>query len=216
MIKIIIADDHQIVIDGIKLMFSTEDDLTCVAEANNGQEVLDVLKEVEADVLVLDIDMPILNGIETSKQLQQSHPDLKIVALSMLSEVSLIKMILKYGAKGFLLKNAGKDEVLEAIRTIHRGKKYFSADVSEIVMNSFSKNNTSTKTKTNPFPKLSRREKQVLALIVDEFTTSEIAEKLFIGFGTVETHRRNLLMKLGARNTAGLVRACLEYDLLNN
>ena len=213
-VKILIADDHQLVIDGIKLMFSTEQDLECVAEAKNGNEVLDLVARHDIDIILMDIDMPMLNGLETTKQLQKSNPDIKIVALSMLRESSLIKMMLKFGAKGFLLKNAGKDEVVKALRTVNSGDTYYSADVSEIIMNSLQANARKRKSK-NTFIKLSRREKQVLELIVEEFTTSEIAEKLFISFSTVETHRRNLLTKLGARNTAGLVRACIEYNLLD-
>ena len=211
-IKILIADDHQIVIDGIQLMLSTEPDLECIAQANDGLEVLEKLKQVNIDLVILDINMPNLNGVETCKKIKSEFPDIKVLALSMLKEASLIKLMLKNGANGYLLKNAGKDEVLEAIRNIHSGQKHFSQEVSEIIMTSLS--GGSKKKSASPFPQLSRREKQVLTLIVEEYTTSEIAEKLFISFGTVETHRRNLLLKLGARNTAGLVRTALEYELL--
>ncbi len=212
MINVLIADDHQLVIDGIKLMLSDEPDLYCTGEANNGAQALVLLKEKAFDLVILDINMPVLNGVETCKQISKDYPNVKILALSMLKEASLIKLMLKNGAHGYLLKNAGKDEVLEAIRAVLAGKKYFSEEVSEIIMSSLT--GKQEKTKTSPFPKLSRREKQVLQLIVEEYTTSEIAEKLFISFGTVETHRRNLLIKLGARNTAGLVRTSLEYGLL--
>ena len=206
-IKILIADDHQIVIDGIKLMLSTEPDLQFVAQANNGLEVLEKLEKNDIDIAILDINMPELNGVETCKKIQEKYPKVKVLALSMLKEASLIKLMLKNGAQGYLLKNAGKNEVIEAIRAIHTGKKHFSQEVSEIIMASIS--GDSPKKEKSPFPQLSRREKQVLQLIVEEYTTSEIAEKLFISFGTVETHRRNLLIKLGARNTAGLVRTAL-------
>lgn len=211
-INILIADDHQIVIDGIQLMLSTEPDLECIAHANNGLEVLEKLKHLKIDLIILDINMPELNGVEACKKIKADFPEVKILALSMLKEASLIKLMLKNGANGYLLKNAGKDEVLEAIRSIHSGKKHYSPEVSEIIMASLS--GETRKKESSPFPQLSRREKQVLKLIVEEFTTSEIAEKLFISFGTVETHRRNLLLKLGARNTAGLVRTALEYELI--
>ncbi|GJM35495.1 MAG: DNA-binding response regulator [Saprospiraceae bacterium] len=212
MINVLIADDHQLVIDGIKLMLSDESGLICAGEANDGVQALALLKEKPFDLVILDINMPVLNGVETCKQIHRDYPDVKILALSMLKEASLIKLMLKNGAHGYLLKNAGKDEVLEAIRAVLAGKKYFSEEVSDIIMASLAGSNP--KTKTSPFPKISRREKQVLQLIVEEYTTAEIAEKLFISFGTVETHRRNLLIKLGARNTAGLVRTSLEYGLL--
>jgi DNA-binding NarL/FixJ family response regulator len=212
MIKLLIADDHQLVIDGIKLMLSGEPDITCAGEANDGQAALDLLATTNFDLVLLDINMPGLNGLETCKKMRQSFPQLKVLVLSMIQEVSLIKLMLKSGANGYLLKNAGKDEIIEAIRKVCQGQKYYSAEVADIVMASLA--GGAQKNKQSPFPQLSRREKQVLELIVDEFTTTEIAERLHISFGTVETHRRNLLIKLGARNTAGLVRISMEYGLL--
>lgn len=213
MIKVAIADDHQLVIDGIRLMLESEADMQLRMTALDGQLLLDKIAHQNVDVVLLDVNMPKLNGLETCKQLRSLYPELKILGLSMMKEVSLIKLMLQNGANGFLLKNAGKDEVVEAIRKVSEGGNYYSAEVSQIVMNSLNPS-TSKQSLTSPFPQLSRREKQVLQLIVDEFTTAEIAEKLFISFGTVETHRRNILSKLGARNTAGIVRIAIEYGLL--
>lgn len=212
MISLLIADDHQLVIDGIKLMLSSESDIECRGEANDGRKALALLAQAHYDLVLLDINMPDLNGLEACKQIRSQYPETKILVLSMLKEASLIKIMLKNGANGYLLKNAGKAEVLQAIRVVMAGRKYYSPEVADIVMASLA--DTPTKGKKSPFPQLTRREKQVLQLIVDEFTTNEIAEKLGISFGTVETHRRNLLIKLGARNTAGLVRIGLEYGLL--
>jgi DNA-binding NarL/FixJ family response regulator len=212
--RILIADDHQLVIDGIELMLSTEPEMACVATARTGYEVLSQVKEKEVDLVILDINMPELNGVETCRLLQRDHPEIKILALSMLSEASLIKLMFKHGAHGYVLKSAGKEEVLRAIQKIFTGERYYSGEVSEVIMASLSGEPAKEK-KQSPFPQLSRREKQVLRLIMDEFTTAEIGEKLNISFGTVETHRRNLLIKLGARNTAGLVRTTLEYGLLD-
>jgi len=212
MIKIIIADDHRLVIDGLLLMLGEAEDMKCVGEAANGREALSLLEGASADVLLLDINMPEMDGLECCRIVKERHPLVKVLVLSMMRELSLVKAMLKQGASGFLLKNAGKDEVLEAIRTVASGKQAFSAEVMESLMNSFS--NKPAKTSASPFPTISRREKQILQLIVDERTTSEIAEVLFISFGTVETHRRNLLLKLNARNTAGLVKSALEFDLL--
>lgn len=126
-------------------------------------------------------------------------------------ESSLIKMMLGNDAKGYVLKNAGQDEVIEAIKTVHSGKMYLDEAVNNIVINSVA-SRTAAKA-NNLFPTLSRREKEILLLILDEHTTQEIADKLFISFGTVETHRRNMLIKTGARNTVGLVRIAFEYEL---
>ena len=212
MIKILIADDHRLVIDGLLLMLREAEDMQCVGEAADGREVIALLENIDADVLLLDINMPEMDGLECCRIVKERHPKLNVLVLSMMRELSLIKAMLKQGASGFLLKNAGQDEVLEAIRKVSEGKQAFSAEVLESLMNSFS--NKPAKTPASPFPTISRREKQILQLIVDERTTSEIAEELFISFGTVETHRRNLLLKLNARNTAGLVKSALEYDLL--
>jgi DNA-binding NarL/FixJ family response regulator len=211
--KILIADDHQLVIDGLKLMLAEATDMLCIAEANNGQEVLNILAHTKVDVLLLDINMPVMDGVECCRQVNTRFPDVKILVLSMMQELSLVKAMLKHGASGFLLKNAGKEEVLEAIRLVFQGKQAFSQEVLDAIMIRFSEK--PVKKNTHPFPKLSRREKQILQLILDERTTAEIANDLFISFGTVETHRRNLLTKLNARNTAGLVKATLEYNLLN-
>jgi DNA-binding NarL/FixJ family response regulator len=213
MINILIADDHRIVIEGLQLMLREAEDLRCVGEASNGKQVLELLENTPVDVLLLDIHMPEMDGLESCPLVKKRWPNVKVLVLSMMREASLVKAILRQGASGFLLKNAGKDEVIDAIRKVHEGKQAFSAEVLEDMMGSFS--NKKIKTSTSPFPTLSRREKQIMQLILDEKTTSEIAEELFISFGTVETHRRNLLLKLNARNTAGLVKAALEYDLLN-
>ena len=213
MIKLLIADDHKLVIDGIKLMLAGQEDIKCTAEASNGNQALQILATEDIDLVLLDIDMPDLNGIETCKRIQKSHPQVKVIALSMHKEASVIKLMLENGALGYLLKNEGQEEVLAAIRNVYNGREYYSKDVLQTIMRSLTKK--STKDTNKPFiPSLTRREKQILQLIVNEYTTAEIAEKLFIGFGTVETHRRNLLLKLDARNTAGLVRMALEYDLL--
>ena len=194
-------------------MLSEQTDVKCVAEANNGEEALKILKNQEVDIILLDIEMPVLNGIETCKRVKKLYPHIKILVLSMLKEASVIKIMLENGASGYLLKNAGQDEILEAIRRVNKDLEYYSPDVLQTVMRSLTKKEEEPQNK--PFiPSLTRREKQVLQYIVDEYTTAEIAEKLFIGFGTVETHRRNLLMKLDARNTAGLVRIALQYKLL--
>ena len=213
MIRILITDDHQLVIDGIKLMLAEAPDLECVGEANSGEAALGLLAETPVDVLLLDINMPGMDGLECCRQVRRGFPEVKILVLSMLREGSLVKMLLHEGASGYLLKNAGKEEVIGAIRKVHAGERALGADVMDIFLENPKQKK---KRQASPFPKISRREKQVLRLIVEERTTGEIAEELFISFATVETHRRNLLMKLNARNTAGLVRSALEYDLLGN
>ncbi|NHF59157.1 response regulator transcription factor [Flavobacteriaceae bacterium TP-CH-4] len=211
MIQVFIVDDHKMVIEGLELLFREHDHISVIGSATGGEEALEMIPKTSAQVVLLDINMPGLNGMETCKQLLVKNPELKIIALSMHKESSLIKMMLSRGAKGYVLKNAGQEELIQAVETVHQGKMYLDKAVNDIVVKSIASGGGQKK--TSPFPSISRREKEVLKLILEEYTTQEIAEKLFISFGTVETHRRNMMSKLGAKNTAGLVRIALEYQL---
>jgi DNA-binding NarL/FixJ family response regulator len=212
MSKILIVDDHQLVLDGLRLIIESQADLQLVGEAHNGQEAIDFIKENEVDIILMDLNMPVLNGIEASKKIVSIHPESKILILSMLSDTKLVKKLVKEGIKGYMLKNSGQDEIVDAIRRIRKGSTYFDPHIVELMMSGQSK----TKVKNEGIhPSLSRREKEILQLIINEHTSAEIAEKLFISLGTVESHRRNMISKLGVRNTAGLVRAAYEYDILS-
>jgi len=211
-IKIAIADDHQMVLDGLQLIILQEPSLELIGIAKNGQEVLDLLAKKKVEVLLLDINMPIMNGIDTMKIIGKQYPDLAVLGLSMLDDTIVIKKLVKYGARGFLLKNSGKEKIIEAITEIHQGQKYFDKSI----INKLLENDNTKSVGTSLFPKLSRREKEILELIIQEYTTQEIADALFISFGTVETHRRNIINKLGVRNTAGMVRVAMEYHLLED
>ncbi|MBX2827685.1 MAG: response regulator transcription factor [Flavobacteriaceae bacterium] len=214
MIRIYIVDDHKMVIEGLELLLRNEANIEIAGTALTGEEAIQKIPSAQVDVVLLDINMPGLNGIDTCKQLLKDNPELKVIAISMHKESSLIRMMLSSGAKGYVLKNAGQEEVVEAITKVNAGKNYLDQAVNEIVLNSVMKQ--PDKHYTNNFPTLSRREKDVLTCILDELTTQEIADKLNISFGTVETHRRNMLIKTGARNTAGLVRIAMEYELLKS
>lgn len=211
MIQVFIVDDHKMVIEGLELMLTPLKNISVVGTATSGEEAIERIPGSKAEVVLLDINMQGINGVETCKALVKAKPGLKIVALSMHKESSLIKLMLGNGAKGYVLKNAGQEEVVKAIEAVSNGKMYLDETVNDIVLNSVA--NRGEKKKQSPFPSISRREKEVLELILQEYTTQEIADKLFISFGTVETHRRNMLIKLGAKNTAGLVRIAIEYGL---
>ncbi len=211
MINVFIVDDHKMVIEGLKLLLQNEENIQVVGFALSGDEALEEIPKHEIDVVLLDINMPGMNGIDTCKKLHKTHPKIKVIAISMHKESSLIKLMLGNGANGYVLKNAGQEEVITAITSVYEGKNYLDDTVSEIVLNALV--NKSEQKSKSPFPSLSRREKEILECILDERTTNEIADKLHISFGTVETHRRNMLIKTGARNTAGLVRIALEYEL---
>jgi len=211
LIQILIVDDHQLVLDGLRLMLDHREDIKILAEAQNGQIALDYIKTNEVDLVVMDLNMPEMDGLKACKAMKKHNPQIKILILSMISDGKMIKNVVKAGADGYLLKNSGQDELIKAIQDVYAGTKVFDTKILEMMLNPAAK---SVKNE-NMLPSLSRREKEILQLIIEECTTAEIAEKLFISFGTVETHRRNMLSKLGVRNTAGLVAASYQYNILD-
>lgn len=212
MIRVFLVDDHKMVIEGFQLLLQNHSEIEVIDFALSGEDALDKIMVQKPDVVLMDINLPGMNGIETTKKIKEVLPQTQVIAISMHKESSLIKLMLSNGAKGYVLKNAGQKEIVEAIKSVHLNKTYLDETVKEIVISSISQPNTPKN--SSPYPRLSRREKEILRLIIDEFTTKEIAEKLFISFGTVETHRRNMLIKTGARNTVGLVKIALDYNLL--
>lgn len=205
--KILIVDDHQVVLDGLQLILGQADFCVVVGQASTGQQTIDFIKEHAVDVILLDINMPEMNGLKATQIIRTFNSSIKIIGLSVLDEISVIRQFKKSGANGYLLKNSGKEEILQAIREVLSSGSYYDSKLLDRLI--------SEPAKINPaVPKLSRRETEILNLIVEEYTTKEIAEKTFISFGTVETHRRNIINKLGVRNTAGLVRVAMELGLL--
>lgn len=212
MIKVWIVDDHQLVLEGLKLLLEYQKNILVTHCFRSAPKAIECLLTENPDVILLDINMPEMNGIEACKIIKRKYENIKIIGLSMISETNLIKLMLKNGAEGYLHKNAGQDEIIEAILDVHGGKTFLSNEVSQLL--SHSDPNPTNFSSESPFPKLSRREEQILSMIIDECTTQDISEKLFISFGTVETHRRNIMLKLGVKNTAGLVRVAFEYNLI--
>lgn len=214
MIRLLIADDHTMFVDGIESILRDEDDIQVVGKCFDGGSVFAQILEQEFDVILLDINLPGMSGIEVCKKLTKEYPDVKVLALSMYNDESFVTEILKNGALGYILKNTGKIELVRAIKTVYRGQSYFSDEVTETIMKSLVSPKVSEKKTTSLLPKISRREKEVLQLIVQEHTTQEIATELFISLKTVESHRRSLLTKMNVRNTAGLVRVAVENELI--
>lgn len=216
MIKVLIADDHKMFVDGIDSILTAENDIEVVGRCYDGPSVIEFIDNNEVDLLLLDVNLPGMTGIEVCKSMRESGKKTNIIAISMFNEESFVTEILNNGAQGYILKNTGRDELLVAIKTVHGGKSYFSDDVTQTIMKGLMKQRkASKKTSLGLIPKVSRREKEVLRLIVQEHTTQEIADKLFISLKTVESHRSSLLGKLDARNSAGLVRITLENNLLD-
>lgn len=213
MIRILIADDHRVFRDGIISILENLEDIHVVGEASDGREVLEQMESANPDVVLLDISMGNVNGIDTAIILKQSYPTAKILVLSMHHESSYIVRMLEVGAAGFLLKDSGSRELVNAIRTVAEGGVYYSKQVSAAIIEHLT-NRTKGKEKRINIP-LTKREQEVLRLIAEENSNAEIADRLFISIRTVDTHRRNLLEKLGAKNTAGLVKAAIKLGLIN-
>ena len=216
MIKIVIADDHAMFVDGIDSILKGEEDITVAGRCYDGPSVVEFLKTNEVDILLLDVNLPGMSGIEVCKAIKEMKLGINIIAISMFNEESYVTEILNNGAQGYILKNTGREELLKAIRSVHKGNSYFSKDVTQTIMKGLMKHRKNSSSNKKFFPKISRREKEVLKLIIEEFTTQEIAGKLFISLKTVESHRSSLLAKLNARNSAGLVRITLENKILDS
>ncbi len=211
MTKIIIADDHKMFRDGIIAIIGQESDIELIGEAGNAQEIFELLDKTLPDILLLDITLGLSNGIEITKTLKVRYPELKVIIISMHSESSYVLKALEVGALGYLLKDAGKIEMLNAIRAVVTGGSYFGKQVSQILRNHFSNQQTTVAKQENIM--LTRREVEVLKLIAAEHSNQEVADKLFISIRTVDTHRRNLLEKLKLKNNAGLVRYAIKNGL---
>ena len=210
MINLAITDDHPSVIEGLKTMFLDDSFVKIVAVYSTGKATVDGLKAQQADVLLLDINLPDQNGIETCKQLLEYIPQLAIIAFTSYKDTRHLKELLGLGAKGYMLKNSSYDEMHHAILTVYDGGEYIQPEMKdELVKESLNRSEN-----MSYIPKLTRREKEILQLILQEHTTQDMADKLFISFKTVESHRLNLLQKLGVKNTAGLVRMAIEHKLV--
>ncbi len=210
-IKIVIVDDHEIIRDGIKALLTNAEHIEVVGEASNGKEAIKILIECnDVDLVLMDISMPVMNGIDATKYISENFTHPKVLTLTMHDdEVHIIKM-LQAGALGYVFKTTGKNELVEAIDTIADGESYFTKEASKTIMQHFMKNKANSRKST---VHLTKREKEVLLLITEELTNQEIADKLFLSHRTIDTHRRNLLQKIGVKNTVGLVKYALKHNL---
>ncbi|MGY3793616.1 response regulator [Aquimarina sp. 433] len=208
--KIAITDDHQIVLQGIQTMLEGVNEVTIVGLYNNGAQTLESIGTDQPDILLLDINLPDINGIQLCKKLKQLHTKLKIIAISNYDEVSFIKRMLSNGADGYLLKNTGKLELLSAFKVVLENGKYIQRDIEKKLLNE----SLGMQTNKGFLVKLTRREKEVLEAIAEELTTQEISEKLFVSVKTIETHRMNIMSKLGAKNSVGIIKKAIEKGLL--
>ncbi|HHB52476.1 MAG TPA: response regulator transcription factor [Saprospiraceae bacterium] len=214
-ITVHIADDHKILIDGIVAVLKTEDKIDVVGYSLDGIEVVDWFKKNNAEILVLDIGMPKLDGIEVLRSLQTYKNPPKTIVLTSYNDVKLIKEVLKMGAKGFITKVSAGESIIEAIKTVHGDDMYFSSDIRNKIVNSFTGRKVTNELHFSKyFGMLSDREYEILKLIAEEYTNKEIADTLNISAGTVETHKKNIMAKLGVKNAVGLAIYVVKHKLI--
>ena len=211
-IRIVIADDHHILLDGLKAMLQKQSDIEVVAVYDNGEQLLDDLKKAKPDIALVDINMPGMKGNEVTRKIKEMSPDVNVITLSMYDDAAHIMEMIEAGVSGYLLKNVNDKELVDAIHQVKEGKMYFSSEVSQklttMVMNQQKKLDEPEK------PKLTERELEVLKLVANEHSNAEIAEILFISERTVETHRKNMLRKTQNKTIVGLVKYAMENGLV--
>lgn len=206
-IKVVIIDDHQLVIEGLKSLLQASKDIKVVGNFKTGSEGLHFFKKNQVDVVLLDINLPDINGIDVCKEITKHYKKVAVIGLSTYGERSIINQMISNGAKGYLLKNVTESELIEAINKVYRGNYYYGNEIQKTMVNTIFQT-------MGEMPRLTKREKQILQQIVSGKTTNAIAEELFISPLTVETHRRNLMKKMNAPNVATLVKIAIEKMLV--
>lgn len=210
-INILLADDHQMMIDGVKDMLSKDESFEVTAEANNGQVAYEMLAADPGRfrLLLTDISMPLLTGTELCRMVKNQFPHIQVLILSMYNNATAVQEAVFAEADGYILKNAGRDELLKAVRRISNGGTYFSQDIVPMIYKQYHKE----KIQAEQMRQLTAREKEILSLIVKEYTSEEIAAKLFLSKKTVDNHRQHLLEKTGCKSTVGLVKFAIKGQL---
>ncbi len=203
-IKVFITDDHYMIIEGIRSLLQDEKNIEWLGHAMTADSCLAFIKNEQPDILFLDVNLPDKSGIDLCKEIKTHYPDIQIIALSSFNQQSFIKKMMDNGASGYVIKNASRDELIKAIDAVIKGDLFLSHEAALIMHNS----------ELTKIPIITRREKEVILLISKGLTNNEIAEKLFISTTTVDTHRKNLLIKFEAKNTAALVRMAFEMSLI--
>jgi DNA-binding NarL/FixJ family response regulator len=217
--RIIIADDHSVVRSGLRLLLQSSPDFTVVAEAEDGEEAVALVDRHKPDVVVMDISMPKLNGIEATGIMKQSNPELKIIILTVHEDEEYVYQMLRAGANGYVLKSAGKKEIFAAIESALSGERFFSPGISKLIIEGFIKRDkeqlqAQEQLQMHSKQQLTKREIEVLQYIAQGFTNRKIAEALFLSIRTINTHRTNLMQKLDIHDTARLVRYAIETGLV--
>lgn len=213
-IRILIVDDHNLIINGIKSLLSPIQNFEIIGEANDGQQAIDLSLKIKPDVIIMDISMPVLSGIDATKIILEKLPETKVIALTQHEDSEYVIQILNAGGYGYLLKNSKKEEFIDAINTVCEGRKYFSKNISNLLLNDLLENK-SAKPKEEPKILLTKREKEIIQKIADELSNYQIADELNISLRTVETHRRNIMQKLNLTNVVSLIKYAVANEIVS-
>jgi len=214
-IQLVLVDDHHLVRDGIKALIADEKNIQISGEASSGKELFEILQNQVPDIIVLDISLPDISGIEITKRLTESYPDINVLILSMYTNEDFIMNAFKAGAKGYLPKNAKREELLEAINTIYSGEEYYSEFISGIMLKSFiRKSKAPHEDSDKKDSRLTSRETEILKLSAEGDSNQDIADKLNISIRTVESHKNHIMQKLGLRSTADMIIYAIKNKII--
>jgi two-component system, NarL family, response regulator NreC len=211
-IKILIVDDHQLFREGLINLLSDSSEIEVIAQAENGKEAIKKARKFNPDIIIMDIGMPVMNGVEATEILKKELSDIKVIAISMYSDKHFIKGMLEAGASGYLLKSCTYNQLIEAINAVYSGKKYLSDKITEVIIHDYLGKEEKI---PNNDPKLSERESEILKLFAEGKTSREISELLFISVKTVGTHKQNILEKLELKTTTDLVKYALKKGIIS-
>jgi two-component system response regulator NreC len=211
-IRVLIADDHKIMLAGLRSLLEKQTDFEVVAEAENGRKAVQMAQELKPDIVVMDVSMPDLNGIEATKQIIESLPETRVIALSMHSDKRFVMGMLRAGASGYLLKDCASQELANAIQQVAGGKKYLSPEITGVIIDDLLLGGSSEDVATAA-SQLSAREREVLQLIAEGWSTKQIASHLYVSVKTIETHRRQIMKKLDLHNIADLTKYAVREGL---
>lgn len=214
MVKLALADDHQLVLDGLKALINDVPEFELVAEGSNGKDLCLIVDNFDVDLVLVDIDMPIMNGMQATEVIKKKHPEVKVIVLTMHNEKAIIQKVLESGADGYLLKNTNQKELVTAIKEVNAGRKYFSTEVT-LSLASAGEGSKVRLQNVEVDTSLTEREIEILKLIAKGLSNKEIGDQLFISHRTVDTHRTNLMRKLDVKNIAGIVRYAVKSGLVD-
>jgi DNA-binding NarL/FixJ family response regulator len=215
-IRILVVDDHPLARFGIKNQLKGVEDLVIVGEAEDGEAAMQKVKELHPDVVILDLFIPVLSGFEVVKLVRKDFPDVHVMILTAYEQEEYLHQALEFGAEGYLLKSAEKEELMAGVRAVSKGERAFSPRIKEFIVKGYLTNRNSNRSNQLPPTSLTTREKEILDLVSQGLTNQQIAEKLFISSRTIDTHRTNIMHKLGVHDVAHLVRYAIEHGLVDN